>query len=205
MEDDEIRGYIAQTLDVSVSSGYGTKEDVCDALVEQVREEFRERPEEEVEVEVRRWIDRLDVAWAAQRASEAGWPDETMNDRIDRAFEELTEHGVVALQDAGYTLSDGWSDVHEAAPDVPRAWGGVFFHRQDVERGVEGDGLMLAFGAFVDGAAHEAESLRLARLTCAVLERHGVPTTWDGTLERRIAIDPFPWQRRRPRTPTDLQ
>ncbi|MBL8947922.1 MAG: hypothetical protein JNK45_32410 [Myxococcales bacterium] len=45
----------------------------------------------------------------------------------------------------------------------------MFFHRQDVERAVEGAGLLLAFGAFARGDDHERESLRLAQLVRDVL------------------------------------
>ncbi|MFO0636466.1 MAG: hypothetical protein U0168_26850 [Nannocystaceae bacterium] len=77
-------------------------------------------------------------------------------------------------------MSDGWEDVHDARARVPDAFGGAFFHRQDVERAVDGGELMLAFGAFAGGDEHEPQSLRLARLLCEVLGS-GVPTEWNGT------------------------
>ena len=196
-DDDSIREHIAFTLDVAVRSGYGSKDEIHADLVEQVCDEFRERDTDTIAAEVARFEAALDRQWEAQLEAEAGWEPATVNDRLDAAFDELSRRGIVALQDAGYTMSDGWEDVHDAAREIDGAWGGVFFHRQDVERAVDGGGLLLAFGAFVVGSEHEPESLRLAREVCVVLTAHDIATEWDGTLEQRIAIPPFAWQRRR--------
>ncbi len=194
---DRIREHITRTLDVAVRSGYGDLEQIREDLHEQVRDEFRKEPADTIAAELARFDAVLERHWAEQLEAEVTWPARTINDRIDAAFLSLEQRGIVALQDAGYTMSDGWDDIHEAAREVDGAWGGVFFHRQDVERAVDGDGLMLAFGAFASGDDHEPESLRLAREVCEVLEQCGVPTDWDGTIRKRINIPPFAWQRRR--------
>jgi|GEM_PF-1910512 len=194
---DREREHIANTLDVSVRSGYGTFDEVRAQLVEQVRGEFRLEEAETIATEVTHFEALLERGWATQQQAQQGWPERTTNDRLDAAFETLNARGIVALQDAGYTMSDGWEDIAAARGDIRGAWGGVFFHRQDVERAVDGAGLMLAFGAFADGPAHEAESLRLAREVCEVLAQHEVATEWDGTLGKRISIPPFAWQKRR--------
>ena len=178
-------------------SGYGTLDEVRERLVEQVRDEFRLEEPETIANEVTHFEAMLERAWRDQQQAEASWPENTTNDRLDAAFEALRERGIVALQDAGYTMSDGWEDIHDARRDVEGAWGGVFFHRQDVEGAVDGQGLMLAFGAFAKGDDHEPESLRLAREVCAVLGQHDVATEWDGTLGKRISIPPFDWRKRR--------
>jgi hypothetical protein len=196
-DDDSIREHIARTLDVAVRSGYGSQDEIRTRLVEQVEDEFRERDADSIGAEVAHFEAALERAWTVQLEAEATWEPRTVNDRLDAAFDELRQRGVVALQDAGYTMSDGWEDIHDAAREIDGAWGGVFFHRQDVERAVDGGGLLLAFGAFVGGSEHEPESLRLAREVCDVLAAHDIPTEWDGTLDRRIAIPPFLWQRRR--------
>src|SRR5579864_2150430 len=48
-----------------------------------------------------------------KRDTEAGWPEVTDCDKLDRVFRELDELGICALQNAGYTQSDGHSDVTE--------------------------------------------------------------------------------------------
>jgi len=66
----------------------------------------------------------------------------TVNDRIRRAFAELNKRGIVALQNAGMTMSDGWEDANETATSSTR--GATFYHRQDLERAMHGEGLLLA-------------------------------------------------------------
>jgi hypothetical protein len=80
------------------------------------------------------------------------------------AFETLNSIGIVALENAGYTQSDGWDDVNEIANRLndsgkrPRA--GVFYHGQDVARGRRGEGLMLTFGSY---AARDADADSVGR------------------------------------------
>ena len=195
---DEMREYVEGWIDLQVRAGYDELEDLQDNLAELLDDELPEAPAEEAEA----FRTRLDQGYAAQLRAEASWTQPTTNDRISAAFAELCNRGVVALEDAGTTMSDGWSDVHDARDTIPDAWAATFFHRQDVERGVEGDGLMLAFGAFVDGDQHEPESLRAAGLVREVLRRHGVDTAWSGTLDRRIELLPFEWRKRRSDAPT---
>ena len=194
---DREREHIAAALDVSVRSGYGTFDEVRERVVDHVRTCFSCEEPRTVDAEIVHFEALLRREWEAQRQLEASWSGSTTNDRLDAAFEALAQQGIVALQDAGYTMSDGWEDIHEARRRVDGAWGGVFFHRQDVERAVDGRGLMLAFGAFARGDDHEPQSLRLGREVCKVLAAHDIATEWDGTLQKRIAIPPFAWQKRR--------
>jgi hypothetical protein len=132
----------------------------------------------------------------AQRAREATWEDETVNDRLEEAFAELWDRGIVALQNAGYTMAEGWEDVADAREQMPEARGAVFFHQQDTERAVDGKGLLLAFGSFAEGEEHKPQSLLVGQEVCDVLRKHGVEVSWDGNVDRRIEISPFPWRNR---------
>ena len=194
MADDPTHTYLRESLDVIVRCGYGSEADAMEQFLEQARDELDAW---EDEAALAPWRAEAEQAFAQQREREASWTGESHNDRIDRAFAALSERGIVALQGAGYTMSDGWSDVRDARDDHPQAFAATFFHRQDVERAVDGGGLLLAFGAFADGDAHAQESLRAARIICDTLAEHGVSTSWDGSLNQRIAIDPFEWRRRR--------
>ena len=122
-----------------------------------------------------------------------------VNAAIDSAFEELNANGIVAMQDVGYTISDGWADVNEVASarkSVPR--GATFFHGQDKKRAMAGQGLMLVFGAYEDDARKRpGASKRIAKEICATLARWGGETIWDGSIETRIQIPPFEWRKKR--------
>jgi hypothetical protein len=129
-----------------------------------------------------------------QRTRQAGWTGSTLNDAIDRAFAELNERGIVALQDAGSTMSAGWEDAREAKSSRDDARGAVFYHRQDLERAVDGGGLLLAYGAFTDD---DQQTLAVAHEIRTVLENHGVPVEWNGSEHDRLRIPPFEWRKRR--------
>ncbi|UGQ11317.1 hypothetical protein LO772_31725 [Yinghuangia sp. ASG 101] len=121
------------------------------------------------------------------------------DDAIDRSFDELNDRGIVALQNAGDTMSDGWTDVYEVAStrSAP-ARGAVFYHGQDLDADVAGEGLRLAFGAFEDDLAKRDDpGAEIARDVRDVLTSHGVRVKWDGAVSSRIEIPPFAWRKRR--------
>jgi hypothetical protein len=193
MVTDDTRRYLFDAVDLRVRSGFGSSEEVVSGVAQLVEDEVGPAPAlvEELEAHARRRLEE-------QRAEEDRWTEDTTNDAIDRAWEELNAAGIVALQNAGYTMSDGWEDANDAAADsaVPPR-GATFYHGQDLERGVRGEGLHLAFGAYEEGAGHEAASLAVAREVCAALDRHGVPVEWNGRIDSRIRVLPFAWRKRR--------
>lgn len=195
MSDEVSRKYLFDRVEVAVRGGFEDEDELLESLeawVEEVLGEADGTLVAELDAHTRKLL-------REQRVREAGWREPTLNDAIDSAFEELNANGIVALENAGYTLSDGWSDVNEVAgyQDTPPR-GAVFYHGQDLERGVAGQGLMLAFGAYEnDTAKHEAASLAIAREVCDTLERHGVETKWSGSIDERIRIPPFEWRKRR--------
>jgi hypothetical protein len=187
---------LRQRVDAAVRAGFVQIETIVEDIGEWVDAEL---DDEEAKAEL---VQLATAKLAALREAETRWTHRTTNDEIDAVFAELDAAGIVALQNAGYTMSDGWSDVNEIASArledtgvAPR--GAIFYHGQDLERGVPGQGLLVAFGAFEDGPAHETESLAIAREVCEALARHGIAHSWNGSIDQRIAIAPFEWQRRR--------
>ncbi|AKI98677.1 NusA-like protein [Archangium gephyra] len=201
--DDDLRAYLREQVEAAVLGGYQNDKQVLASIEELARHELRDGAQVEQLLEYTRR--RLEE----HRVEEASWTEPTVNDALDRAFEELTRQGILALQNAGYTLSDGWSVAKDAAEKrFEPIRGATFFHGQDVERGVLGVGLMLAFGAFEeDPARHDEASLAIAREVRETLARHGIETEWNGSVGTRIQIPPFEWRKRRQsprarRTPT---
>jgi hypothetical protein len=146
-------------------------------------------------------------AFAAERvskklATEAQWPQETDCDRLDRAFDRLEAQGICALHfpASGYTMRHGWDAVLRAvnADNVPegRYVGFCYYHAQDIDDALNGDGLMVAFGSLVSDD-HE-DDIRIGRRVCAALEQEGLQTDWNGTADSRIALPAMRWQRRMP-------
>jgi hypothetical protein len=131
----------------------------------------------------------------AKKAAEASWPAVTDCDRLDAAFAELERSGLIALQNAGYTMSDGHSDVGDvlARRERDQVKGFCFYHGQDLERAVEGGGLMLAYG---DLDAEPGAKTAVGHLVAAALRRAGFEVEWNGDPEKRIFLPRVDWKRR---------
>ncbi|HWO18806.1 MAG TPA: hypothetical protein VNO30_08515 [Kofleriaceae bacterium] len=187
--------YLRESVETAVRSGFYKQAELLDDLGERIADEIDDDADvAAVERELTAYAKKL---LAAQREAEAKWTKPTMNDRIDAAFAQLKREGIIALQNAGYTMSNGWEDANEAAHRMdPPARGATFYHGQDLERGVKNQGLMLAFGAYVKSGDNEQQSVALGKDICATLARYGVPTKWNGSVDSRIEIPKFKWQRR---------
>lgn len=131
------------------------------------------------------------------RASSSLDKDQRPRARLKAAFAALNELGIVAIENAGYTQSDGWDDVNQAADrlvssgKMPR--GGVFYHRQDKERGRNGEGLYLTFGSYAEQNT-DADSIAVGHIIVEILSKHGFQPSWDGSLSTRVHTGPFDWK-----------
>ena len=128
-------------------------------------------------------------------AAEGSWPPITDCDRLDQAFAALDARGVIALQNAGYTMSDGITEVSEALHQRGKegVQGYCFYHGQDLERAVEGEGVMLAFGSLDDDPANK---LAVGRLVQETMVGGGFAVEWSGDPEQRINLPNVDWKRR---------
>jgi hypothetical protein len=133
--------------------------------------------------------------FAAKAKAEQAWPARTDCDRLDKAFATLQSLGVIAVQHAGMTISEGITEVSEVLHlrGSEGVIGYCFYHGQDLERAVAGNGLMIAFGAINEGASEKAE---IGRLVKDRLERHGFVVAWNGDPETRLEIPDIDWKRR---------
>lgn len=193
--DERPREYLREQVETAVRGGYLDDQEVLAFVKECVEDELRTSDAtEELLAYARRLLEE-------QRVAEAGWSKPTTNDAIDLAFAALNRQGILALQNAGYSMSDGWSEVEAAAAECYEpVRGATFFHGQDVERGVRDMGLMLAFDSFEnDPKLRDEASLAIAREIRETLARHGVETEWNGSAKTRIHILPFEWRKRRTR------
>lgn len=141
----------------------------------------------------------VDEEFEKKAAAEATWPAETDCDRLDRTFEKLNDEGIIALHNAGYTMSDGLSDVGEVLSEYGRHGirGYCFYHGQDLERAVNGGGLMLAFG---DLDSDAKQKIAIGQFVKQALEDQGFVIEWNGDPESRLNIPNLDWKRREPTT-----
>jgi hypothetical protein len=140
----------------------------------------------------------VDAAFTALTQDKATWPTTTDCDRLDGAFAALNARGIIALQNAGYTQSDGYDDIRESYhehSDRDAIIGYCFYHGQDLERAVHDEGLYLAFGP-MDSKKEEAEGPRIGAMIVEELTRAGLAAKWNGTFAQRIFIPAIDWKRR---------
>lgn len=110
--------------------------------------------------------------------------------KLDALFASLTDAGLVALQDAGMTQSDGFSDCsevfHERGGAAAGLHGFCFYTRQDRNRAKREGRLDLAFWGAPEGA--DADMLRVGELIVRTAESAGFSVTWNGNAGRRPTL-----------------
>lgn len=133
----------------------------------------------------------------AHKSIQNTWPASTDCDKLDSAFEKLNRLNIFARQNYGRSLSDGMNECMDAKKENSELRGYCFYHEQDLESAMTGDGFYLASAAY---AGADAENLPMhidvIREICKVLEAEGLQVVWDGDVDRRIFLQNFDWKRR---------
>ena len=111
--------------------------------------------------------------------------------RIDEVFDALTKAGLVALQDAGQTQSDGFSDCSQAFRERGGKKAGLhgfcFYTRQDLNRAKSSSQLSLAFWGAPKGA--DADMQRVGELVVDHFRKAGFEVRWSGAASMRPEVD----------------
>ncbi|MDZ4836428.1 MAG: hypothetical protein SGJ27_21850 [Candidatus Melainabacteria bacterium] len=189
-----------QFLRFRVWSGFHYDEEILESATEAIADGMYPELEEIFDEKLINQIVNHEVKEKLE--DEKQWPAMTDCDRLTRAFGKLNANGIVALESAGYSIGDGWDEYREA---VHAQWelkglldsvrGGCFYHEQDLERAVAGNGLQIAYSA---ASGNFLETLGVAKEVVDVLEAEGLSPAWNGNVEHRIQL-PIKWQRRSPR------
>lgn len=190
-EKDEIRAFIARR----VAEGFDSEEEIVEEAIGYFSEELGESDElnslvEELACEL----------LEAHQESEQSWQGDTDCDRLDRAFSELEENGIVARQNFTCCQTCGhaeiWEEIEQAKQEEreTKPSGYVFYHMQDTERAVEDGALYLAYGA-VDNSDDMA--IKTAQKISEILRRNGLDVSWNGSLDKRLLVENMTWRRRR--------
>ena len=177
-------------IEVIVRGGFDDGNRIAEALCQEMYQPG-DLDREEVDEAVARSVARLGEDRKA-------WPAVTDCDRLDAAFAALTRRGIVALQNAGYTQSDGYDDVlHESRKPRTSAApvGYCFYHGQDLARAVRGSGLYLAFGP-LDPSKEESEGPVIGHIVAEELRRQNFEVSWNGGFDQRIFVPRINWKRR---------
>ncbi len=184
--------YLEERLKVFVWSGFYQRDQILGYLSEDAEGEGEE-------ISARDLARIVDNELAIKREAEKAWPDRTDCDKLDDAFAQLRATGLIALQNAGFTQSEGFQDCCQEYERLGGEKSGVkgfcFYTFQDLERGVCGYGMDFGFGA-TDG--QEKPSIEVGNSIVAALTEQGFEVKWDGTIDRRPRVVSVDWKRRGP-------
>ncbi len=141
----------------------------------------------------------------ARVQQQARWNQSETATNLDRAFAELADLNVLALQDFTCCGNCAAEEI-PAEFDGSRNWiGGVYFHRQDTEVLIHSDRVCLGFGARIpawiskqdwdrlDDPGKEAafadwSVLMMTQVVIPVLLRNGIDVDWDERFDSRPVL-----------------
>ena len=92
-------------------------------------------------------------------------------------------------------MREAFDRLREGSGDASHVVGYCFFHGQDLERALDGEGLYLAFGP-IDPSQEPTDGPEVGKRVVAALAKEGLPADWDGTFSKRILLPRFEWKRR---------
>lgn len=187
---DQLDAEILLEIDWRVRAGFYDKSDLMRIICEEIyaREDIDEALVSK----------SIDVRIKKHEADQKVWPAVTDCDRLDSAFAALNKRGVIALQNAGNTQTDGYEIAevyHEEHPNPKSVIGYCFYHNQDLERVVDGDVLYLSFGP-VDPKEEASKGVEVGNIIREELQKAGLKVEWNGTFDDRLRVIDLVWQRR---------
>lgn len=163
-----------------------------DKILEIICEELYEPGE----LDRRQVSEALDAELTSLELEKQSWPTVTDCERLDRAFARLRVQGLIAMHNAGVTMSDGhtqfWEEIHDH-PNPKEMLGYCFYHLQDIQHAIQGHGLHIAFRGNPDDEVHCEQ---IGSMILMALVKEGLQTTWSGSCDFRILLPDFKWQYR---------
>lgn len=128
---------------------------------------------------------------------ETKWSDETDCDKLDKCFEQISDLGILTIHNAGDSIKDGVLDsiqvFNHLKDNDMLAYGFCFYHEGDIEEAIENKQLQLSFGDFEDD---NSKYIKTGEIITGVLEDNGFHVEWNYSINERITIKPFQWQKR---------
>ncbi len=181
---------VLDEIDLEVRGGFEDRDRIIEIFLDE-----RYEPGELDETEL---TTAVDAAITQHHLQKRNWPAITDCDKLAKAFKNLNNLGIIALHNAGYTQSDGYSDVMEVLhdhPDPESVIGYCYYHGQDLERALQGGGLYFAFGP-IRPNNEQIDGPKVGALITTELHNAGFTTEWNGTFSQRISVPIFDWKNR---------
>lgn len=185
---DSLKTEISDEIKAFIKSGFFDKEETF----ENIQDMFYNETLDEV------WIkEEIEKQYEQRLVEQNTWEKETDFERLAQVFDKLNSSGIIALHNAGYTRQDGEGDTEEMHEELEakgiKTRGYCFYHTQDMDRAIEGDNLLLAFGDFDND---DKLGTGIGKEIVAALHEEGFKTDWSGSVETRIEVVGIKWQKR---------
>jgi hypothetical protein len=133
----------------------------------------------------------------AQFREQAAWEETTDCDRLDQAFIDLEKQGIISRQNYSCCGTCGSGEIWEVMvalqSEGKKVRGYTFYHEQDTQQAVDGEGLYLNYGSIEENVPAQIE---IGHEIVQVLNQHDLATDWNGELQYRIFVK-LKWRRRR--------
>jgi len=190
----ENQQYIHDCISNAVTMGFMSDDDIKEMTLEQVEgEEMQDEISEE-------WInDMVDQKFSELRANSKSWSKPTDTERLAVAFDNLCKRKIVALHNAGYTTSDGESEVIEVERELRKngivSDGYCFYHEQDLERAIDPEDRSLWIAYQKVNNEDESVTLEVGRIVTEELRKQGFTVNWDDDVNEKIEVQNVNWQK----------
>lgn len=189
----ENEAFIYESIVAQVRMGFLSMEEIQDNIIEEI--EDNELTDEISE----KWaFTHIENEWKKQLNASKKWQHPTHTQRLIKAFDDLCDHNIIALHNAGYTNSDGEYEVVEverALREKNRTSDGYcFYHEQDLSRAIadENPCLYLSFNK-VDNTDSDV-TISIGKKVVEILKQHGFAVEWEESSTRKIMLPNFKWQ-----------
>ena len=174
--------------------GFSSVEKIKEAIIEEVEDNgFEDEISEE-------WINStIENEYEKLKEERQNWKSPTDTEKLIKAFNDLCKENIIALHKAGYTTSDGESDVAEVEAELRKSGvisdGYCFYHEQDLARAIspEDSRLTIAFNK-IDNSNDEV-AIQVGRRVVKKLKEHGFDIIWNENATRKIEISNFKWEK----------
>ncbi|KUJ62813.1 hypothetical protein AR687_05285 [Flavobacteriaceae bacterium CRH] len=190
----ENEAFIYESIFNQVRMGFLSLDEIQENIIEEIEDnEFEDEISEE-------WaFDKIREEYQKLLAESKQWKSPTDTERLIKAFDELCDENIIALHNAGFTTSDGESEVVEVETELREneveSDGYCFYHEQDLARAVavEDPGLFIAFQK-VDNEDAET-TIEVGKKVAEVLRNNGFDVNWNESPKTKIEIPGFRWQK----------
>ncbi len=187
------REEILMGMSCSLKYGFVSESDLVEEAIDLIDESYDLYTKEVIRSEVEQCA-TLSIQKA--KAEQMLWPEVTDCDKLDAAFEELDQLGVIAAHDFTCCLSCGRAEMEDLLNDESNSssyyWGGCFYHSQDTLFAVDCGDLHIAY---LTKDMSENSQRMLGGLITEVCCDYGLKAFWDGSIDRRVKVE-LDWKRR---------